>query len=197
MSQEAKDKILANIRRHTRHQEPHPDLEHFKATRYEDKVAQFIKITEAVGGKVVQVKPEDELGTIIRSLYPEAERFISDLTLSPLVCTSPRDASSAIEMNGTDVTVTTSPLGVCENACVWVEQTEEWRAQFFIAENLVIILDRANLVHNMHEAYQRVKGFNPQTPFSGFISGPSKTADIEQSLVMGAHGARGLTVLLR
>lgn len=196
MSQ-AKDKILSNIRRHTLHQEPLPDLETFRGIEYPDLVAQFVKITEAVGGQVILVEPGQELGTLIRELYPEATRFISDLELPPLGCTPPSSVASAIEMNGADVTIITSPLGVCENACVWVEQTDEWRAHLFIAENLVVILDRANLVHNMHQAYRRVRDFSPQTPFSGFISGPSKTADIEQALVMGAHGARGLKVLLR
>lgn len=190
-------KILENIRKHTLHQENHPDLASFIAIHYEDKVAQFIKMTEAVGGRVVQLSDDSNIGEIVRGLYPEATRFISNLDLEGILCINPQEAHSAIEMNGTDVTIVVSPLGVCENACVWVEQTEEWRAQFFIAENLVLILDRNDLVHNMHEGYARVKEFNPQTPFSGFISGPSKTADIEQALVMGAHGARGLTVLLR
>lgn len=196
MSQ-VKAKILENIRKHTDQQEPHPNLTNFSGIHYDDKVAQFIKITEAVGGKVVQVSETENIGDIIRGLYPDATRFITNLDLVGLDATKPQDVHSAIEMNGTDVTIVASPLGVCENACVWVEQTEEWRAQFFIAENLVLILDRNNLVHNMHEGYAKVKAMNPQTPFSGFISGPSKTADIEQALVMGAHGARGLTVLLK
>lgn len=193
----AKEKVLENIRKYTTHREAHPNLASFKGVQYPDKVDQFEKIITAVGGRVVQVTPEQDLGAVIKEIYPDATRFISDVALGSLTCTAPDAAGNAVEMNGTDVTILETPLGVCENGCCWVEQRNEWRAQFFISENLVFILDRQNLVHNMHEAMVKVREFNPQTPFSGFISGPSKTADIEQSLVMGAHGAKGLTVLLK
>lgn len=196
MSQ-AKQGVLANIRKYTTTRAPQPDLAAFRGIEYPDKVEQFQKIVAAVGGRVVEVNESDDLGAVIRELYPDATHFISDLNLGSLACTRPSEAGDAIEMNGTDVTILETPLGVCENGCCWVEQKEEWRAHLFISENLVFVLDRKNLVHNMHEAMAIVKGFNPQTPFSGFISGPSKTADIEQSLVMGAHGAKGLAVLLR
>lgn len=196
MSQ-AKQGVLDNLRKYTTHREPQPDIAGFRGIQYPDKVQQFINISTAVGGRVVEVTPEQDLGALIRELYPEATRFISDLDLGSLECKRPEEAGDAVAMNGTDVTIVETPLGVCENGCCWIEQKGEWRSQFFISENLVFILDRNNLVHNMHEAIPRVKEFNPQTPFSCFISGPSKTADIEQSLVMGAHGAKGLTVLLK
>ena len=60
---------------------------------------------------------------------------------------------------------------------------------------MVIILDRNALVDTMHEAYQKVPR-ELSNEFRGFISGPSKTADIEQALVKGAHGARETVVLL-
>lgn len=194
---QSRQRILDNIRRHTHERIAEPDIRAFAGIEYADKVEQFKSIITAVGGRVVEVGAGEDYGTIIRELYPEATRFISDLDLGSLTPTSPRDAGDASAMNGTDVTVVVSPLGVCENGCCWVEQRDEWRAQFFIAENLVILLDRESLVHNMHEAYRQVRAMAPDTPFSGFISGPSKTADIEQSLVMGAHGARGVTILLR
>ncbi len=64
----------------------------------------------------------------------------------------------------------------------------------FISEELVLILNRNKLVNNMHEAYAQI-AFN-NYGYGCFISGPSKTADIEQALVMGAQAARGVTVLL-
>ena len=64
----------------------------------------------------------------------------------------------------------------------------------FIPEALVILLDRKQIVSNMHEAYAR-KDFDTYD-FGSFIAGPSKTADIEQALVIGAHGARDVTVIL-
>jgi L-lactate dehydrogenase complex protein LldG len=68
------------------------------------------------------------------------------------------------------------------------------RALPFITEHLVIVLDAANLVANMHQAYERI-GLQ-ESGFGLFIAGPSKTADIEQSLVIGAHGAKSLRVVV-
>ncbi len=65
----------------------------------------------------------------------------------------------------------------------------------FISEYLVLIVDKKNIVSNMHEAYQRIE--MPEYGFGSFISGPSKTADIEQALVYGAQAARGMTIVIR
>lgn len=193
----AKQGVLENIRKYTTKREAHPDLSAFKGITYPDKVSQFETIIEAVGGRVVHIEESTDLGKLLRELYPEATRFISDLNLGALPVTRPSDAGSPTDRNGTDVTVVQTPLGVCENGCCWVQQEGEWRSELFISENLVFILDKDNLVHNMHEAMKRVRELAPATPFSGFISGPSKTADIEQALVIGAHGARGVIVLLK
>ena len=85
-------------------------------------------------------------------------------------------------------------FGVAENACVWIPQTMVEKAVCFISENLVILLDKKQIVNNMHEAYKRIE-FNDYG-YGSFISGPSKTADIAQVLVMGAQAARSATVLL-
>lgn len=197
MSQ-TRDKVLATIRSHTRSQAPHPDLSTLKAITFDNKLEQFVQIISGVGGQAIVLDDTSKsISELIREQHPEAKRFISELEVEGLPCVHPANIQTAAEMNGTDVVIVSSPLGVCENGCVWVEQHTILRAQFFISEHLVVLLERDTLVNNMHEAYRKVREFAPATPFSGFISGPSKTADIEQALVMGAHGARSLTVFIR
>lgn len=88
---------------------------------------------------------------------------------------------------------------------MWVPMNMKQKAICFISENLVIIVHRKNIVSNMHEAYEWLKtrgsgiegqGETSKYGFGSFISGPSKTADIEQALVYGAQAAKGVTVVL-
>ena len=86
-------------------------------------------------------------------------------------------------------------FAVAENGAVWVTDTVvKHRAIYFIAQHLALVVSASNLVSNMHEAYRRLSFESPR--FGAFISGPSKTADIEQSLVIGAHGPRSMTVFV-
>jgi L-lactate dehydrogenase complex protein LldG len=78
---------------------------------------------------------------------------------------------------------------------VWVtDEGVPHRAIYFIAQHVALVVPASRVVHNMHEAYERLRF--ERAGYGCFISGPSKTADIEQSLVIGAHGARSLTVIL-
>jgi L-lactate dehydrogenase complex protein LldG len=64
----------------------------------------------------------------------------------------------------------------------------------FSCESLVLLLHAKDLVPDMHEAAERISLSGEG--YGVYIAGPSKTADIEQSLVIGAHGPLGLTVFL-
>ncbi len=87
-------------------------------------------------------------------------------------------------------------LGVAENGAVWLPSSRlRDRAEVFLADHVVIVLDHAAIVADMHAAYARI---DPRAEaFGTFMAGPSKTADVEQSLVIGAHGPRRVTVVLR
>jgi L-lactate dehydrogenase complex protein LldG len=84
-------------------------------------------------------------------------------------------------------------FGVAENGAIWLtEDALPHRVAPFICQHLVINVKK--IVPHMHAAYEELGKVN--SGFGLFLSGPSKTADIEQSLVIGAHGARSLTVVV-
>ena len=190
----AKEEILKRYRANVREQFDMPDLSDIAAITYPNPLEQFIKMTESVGGHVVEVKAGQDINTLIRELYPDAREIASNLPEVTIATRNPDSADSAQSLNGTDVGVIRGSFGVAENACVWIPQTMKEKAVCFISENLVILLPRTEIVNNMHEAYRRIS-FNDYG-YGTFISGPSKTADIAQVLVMGAQAARSATVLL-
>ena len=92
------------------------------------------------------------------------------------------------------VVILEGQFGVAENGAIWLDETNfPNRLVPFITEQLVIVLSKDNIVGRMHDAYLNLN--MKETGFGVFISGPSKTADIEQSLVYGAHGAKRLIVI--
>ncbi|WP_455068603.1 LutC/YkgG family protein [Prevotella nigrescens] len=160
---------------------------------YSDVTNQFVEMSKTVGAKVLEVKSSDDLNFVIRKAYPNAKIFASSIN-GIEADLNPDTIASAADLNGTDVGIIQGELGVAENGCVWIPQTMKERAVCFISEELVILLDKDNIVSNMHEAYKRIQ--MSHYGYGVFISGPSKTADIEQALVMGAQAARGVTVIL-
>ena len=191
-----KEDILSRYRRNmnVEGQYDMPDFDALKGVEYADPVSQFIAMSKAVGGDVVTLEHGADVNEAIRKVYPEAKVFAGNVPGITIAQRNPDTVSSAQELNGTDVGIVRGEIGVAENGCVWVPQTMKERAVCFISEYLVILLSRKNIVSNMHQAYGRVH--MTDYGYGSFISGPSKTADIAQALVMGAQAARGVTVIL-
>ena len=190
----SREDILKSIREHTQTRYEMPDLDSHELMTYPDKSEQFGIMLKQVGGEAVVLEEGADINKVIRDLYPDAQRIASDLPEIKIATFNPDDVAAAADLNGMDVAVIRGCLGVAENGAVWIEQNVKYRSLYFISENLVILLDKDKLVNNMAEAYLIVN--TGKYGFGTFISGPSKTADIEQALVFGAHGARGVTVIL-
>ena len=93
-----------------------------------------------------------------------------------------------------DIAIVAGQLAVAENASVWVSNANlDCRSLYFLCQRLVMVIPRECMVHTMREAYAQVK--IEEHGFGSFIAGSSRTADIEQSLVMGAHGAMAALVV--
>lgn len=185
--------ILENIAKHIQEEYEMPDID-LKGIQYNDKISQFIEVSRTVGGEAIELKQGQSINDVIKEKYPEATSIASNLAEIEIATLNPDSIEDAKQLNGIELGIVKGEIGVAENGCVWIPQNTRNRALYFISEFLVIILDKDKLVNNMHEAYAKLE-FSDKG-YGVFISGPSKTADIEQALVVGAHGARGVTVIL-
>ena len=189
-----REDIIRKLNQHSviRYEMPEINLD---AITYSDKVNQFLEISQFVGGSACLLKEGEDINALIRSLYPDAIQIASNLPEISIATINPDEVEDPHLLDNLDVSVIEGEIGVAENGCVWIPQQVRQKVIYFISEYLVILLDRDKLVSTMHEAYNQIK--DKEYGFGVFISGPSKTADIEQALVVGAHGARGVTVILK
>jgi L-lactate dehydrogenase complex protein LldG len=129
------------------------------------------------------------------SQFASAERIVSAIPELGIGGVNLADVADAHLLADVQFAVLRGEFGVAENAAVWVTDDQlPHRAIYFLCEHLALVIAAGDMVHNMHQAYQRL----PQQAagFGTFLAGPSKTADIEQSLVIGAHGPKSLTVFV-
>ncbi|MCR4765621.1 MAG: LUD domain-containing protein [Bacteroidaceae bacterium] len=190
----SKDEILASIKKNTLQEFDYPTWK-VNAVQYPDLVKQFISISAAVGGEAVELPEGMDVNDYILQRYPNMNAIASNMPGITCATMNPDEVEVAQDLNGTDLAVVKGEVGVAENGCVWIPQTVKHKIIYFIAERLVILLEKKNLVNNMAEAYAKIEQL-PSYNFATFISGPSKTADIEQTLVKGAHGAMETLVIL-
>ena len=191
-----KDDILKKYRANVKEKFDMPDLSDIKAITYPNPLVQFVKMSEMVGGQVIEVDPGRDINVLIKELFPDAKEIASNLPEITIATRNPDTVGRARDLNGTDVGIIRGQFGVAENGCIWIPQTMKEKAVCFISENLIILLPKSQIVNNMHEAYKRIEFDKEYDGYGTFISGPSKTADIAQVLVMGAQAARSATILL-
>jgi L-lactate dehydrogenase complex protein LldG len=168
--------------------------------RYEDPLRQFCEVLQMIGGQVVRVTSLDEAQRLImeQEIVQTAQQIVS-IVPGIEVSLAKRIDLAAIadphELERVDVAILRGEFAVAENGAVWcTDELLKHRIAYFLSQHLILLVPAKQIVHNMHEAYERLQFTKPG--FGMFKAGPSKTADIEQSLVIGAHGARSLTVYL-
>jgi L-lactate dehydrogenase complex protein LldG len=162
--------------------------------RYPDPLGQFQTLVESVGGRVVRLADAADLPAALAQLpeFASAVQIIS--TVAGVAATVDLDSiDDPHQLESIDFAVLPGQFAVAENGAIWVtDERLKHRAIYFIVQHLALVLPAGQIVHNLHEAYARLT--IGTSSLGVFISGPSKTADIEQSLVIGAHGPRSLTV---
>jgi L-lactate dehydrogenase complex protein LldG len=172
-----------------------PDLSDV-GVRFADPLAKLADAVAAVAGRLVRVPDRTGLPRAVADLAAElgAARVASTVEGIPgdVDLSAVRDAHA---LEGLGLAVVPGAFAVAENGAVWVPGDGlRPRGLFVVPEHLALVVSAADVVHDMHEAYRRISF--PGAGFGTFVAGPSKTADIEQALVIGAHGARSCTLLL-
>ena len=191
----ARDEILAALRAAVPAPVPLPEIGRMEAVRYPDLRERFAKSVVEVGGRCVTVEGPLEAALMGIPEYASARKVVS---LVPGVGKANVELAGVADphaLHDVDFCVLPAELGVGENGACWIVQHGAGnRAACFLTQHLAVVVRAETLVHNLHEAYARIA--IPSPGFAMWLSGPSKTADIEQALVIGAHGARSCTVLL-
>lgn len=171
-----------------------PDLKVLGSEQF-DVLETYKTVLKNIGGNVAEVSGYDEIISYIKSNYDIEKRIVTTLSELSEIAALDWTNDDPHSLENVELTIVKAHFGVAENSALWVtDDILGQRVSPFIAQYLAIIVNREDIYATMHQAYEKIG--NQEYGFGTFIAGPSKTADIEQSLVLGAHGARGLIVFL-
>jgi L-lactate dehydrogenase complex protein LldG len=190
----SREKILAAVKNNQPGVKPLPAVSELDAIQYPDVFLHFTNVLQTIGGKLVEIKNNNEITAYIKNNFTAEQNFVT--TIHGLGDIKMLDENLKPHfLENIDVAIVKALFAVAENGSVWLTDAEmRIRALPFICQHLAVVLQKKEIVSNMQQAYELIG--NTHYNFGVFIAGPSKTADIEQSLVLGAHGPKTMTVFV-
>lgn len=95
------------------------------------------------------------------------------------------------------LTVATAAIAETGSVVMVSSETSPTEANF-LPDNFICIVERATLLAHMEDLWSLLRKQSDRTPaVINIISGPSRTADVEQTIQLGAHGPRRMHLLIK
>ena len=189
-----REKILAAVLKNQPPATALPDITMFKGDN-KDTVQKYMDVFKSISGTAFLVDDIVAVKALINKNFDITKRIVTTL---PELSDSLELVSATVDPHSYDdveVAIIKAHFAVAENGAVWLtEELMGHRIIPYICQHLAVVVSAESIVPTLHEAYQKI-GVGDYG-FGGFIGGPSKTADIEQALVLGAHGPLTMTVFI-
>ena len=190
----SREKILATVLQNQPQLTLLPDISIFKVHN-QDIVQKYIDTFIGIGGKIFSVESIDTVKILIPENFDITKRTVTTLPELADVAELISPTVDPHSFQDVELAIIKAHFSVAENGAVWLtEQVTGHRILPYICQHLAVIVSATSIISTMHDAYAQI-GEN-EYGFGAFIGGPSKTADIEQALVMGAHGPITMTVFI-
>ena len=191
----SREKILSQVKANKPPLSPLPAHVTFASIPAEERLAAFIKSIENAGGVVCLMPDVASIGDYLQGHFNSPDRILNTVPGVGFGMEADAPILDGRALGNLEIAVVEAQLGVAENGATWVtEKNMPTRALPFICEHLVLVIHTDKIVSTMHEAYAALDV--AATGYGTFIAGPSRTADIEQSLVIGAHGPKRMHVFI-
>ena len=191
----SREKILSRIKKGVAPTVALPDMAIADKWNSEIDVDALKLVLEAVGGEMHILDSVADVDSKLKELFPDVKMAYTNVDGVEFGNVNLDEVKSAHELAKLEIAVLEGQFAVEENGSVFVSDNKMGNKMIpTITEYLVLVVSKKDIVKNMHEAYKRID--LKEIEYGVFISGPSKTADIESTLVFGAHGAKNLALLL-
>jgi L-lactate dehydrogenase complex protein LldG len=189
-----RDEILARIRANRPKLDRQlPEVPLFDSAPPASLLAAFKANIERAGGVVLDPPASGDALAPVRAKLAGAR----------VVCSTVPEVTGNRDINGVtapqeladiDYAVVRAAFGVAETGSVLLpDKALQVNALAYLAQHMIVLLDPADIVVNVHHAYRRPE-FR-ESHYACFHAGPSGTADIEGVLIHGAQGVRSLSVV--